>query len=288
MAPPKPIRTIIVLLGAAMFSASAEARQQAPTYAVAPPARSIAPPPLALPLPPHGFALPPLPDSLLSTPPRNAQAGECFAKVSIRGATLIPPPAPPHAFWVMTPARPGEIGPTFCLYFEPGAPAPEMFAPDRTGWIRVVCDRDLTPMRVRGLQRRLRELGLYQGAVHGRYDAPTAHAVARFQQRRSIPHGGYLSLETAGAIEAGAPLPSLPFTPPPSAYAGPAPFGPQGGPFVPSLPPPALVPPGLAPGAIVLPALCEAPACAAAMRAPYGGGVPPYQGFLSWPGKSLY
>jgi len=280
MAPSNLKLMLLILLGAASLGAcAAEPPAPAPyaAAAAAPAAAMIpAPPPFVPPPPTHGFPPPPAPDGLLSAPPADAQPGACFAKVTVRGAMITPPPPPPHAFWVMTPARPGDIGPTFCLYFAPGAPPPPTFAPNRTGWIRVVCDRDLTATRVRGVQRRLSRLGLYRGPAHGRYDAETARAVARFQQNRGIPHGGYLSLETMRALEgsarrqayaAPAALPPAPAALPLGAFAGP------------------MIPPGLPPGAIVLPAPCRAAPCGPIGHDP---GSPPYAGFLSWPGKSLY
>jgi hypothetical protein len=72
---------------------------------------------------------------------------------------------------------------------------------ERYGWIRVLCDDDATPARIRHVQGRLHDRGYYRGELSGRYDAATAAAVGQFQARSHIGHGGYLSLRTIEALE---------------------------------------------------------------------------------------
>jgi peptidoglycan hydrolase-like protein with peptidoglycan-binding domain len=147
-------------------------------------------------------------DGLLSSPPNNARPGECYAKVVVPGQPIGAPPSQPRAVWVQTPPGPGQVSPTWCLYYEPGAPQPVAWTPERYGWIRVVCDRDITEDKIRHMQRRLHEWGDYDGAYDGHYDTDTAKAVARFQEQRHIDHGGYLSVKTVEALDA-APQPAL-------------------------------------------------------------------------------
>jgi hypothetical protein len=136
----------------------------------------------------------------------------CYARVHVP-ASYGPPPTGPEYVWRQAPAPPGAPGPVWCLTVQPLPQQPVMIAPERMGWIRVLCADQVTPDRVALMQRRLSEQGLYRGGFDGRYDVATAQAVGRFQQERGIDHGGYLSYQTWGAIAA---LP--PPAPPPAAY----------------------------------------------------------------------
>jgi len=136
---------------------------------------------------------------VLAELPENAPPGECYARV--RAPDAAPPPALQGAHWVMTPGPYGSPGPIWCLIPTGPAPAPAA-AIERYGWIRVLCDQDATPDRIREVQRRLHERGYYRGGFSGRYDAATAAAVTRFQSGARIEHGGYLSLETLQALDA--------------------------------------------------------------------------------------
>jgi peptidoglycan hydrolase-like protein with peptidoglycan-binding domain len=126
--------------------------------------------------------------------------------------------------------------------------------PERLGWIRVICERDATPETIRHVQRRLSAHGYYQGPYNGRYDAETARGVARFQQERHIRHGGYLSVQTVEALDAGPPIVA-----PPAVLVSPC---------------------GLA--------ACV-PSAPVGLTGPYGPyATPPYRSLLNWPGKSIY
>jgi hypothetical protein len=208
---------------------------------------------LALTLPQAGGALAHDRDGLLPAPPAHAPAGVCYAHVSAP-AEYGPPPAP-GAHWRLNPPPPGAPGPVWCLVVDPAAPPP-LLAPERDGWVRVLCDADATPARLRRLQRRLRAEGDYAGELSGRYDAATGAAVRRFQARRHIAHGGYLSLGTVEALEGGAT----------SAYAATFSVAAAPAPVIPPPPPPV----------VVLPA----PHCCA----PSG----PAGRWLSWPGKRVF
>lgn len=156
----------------------------------------------------------------------------------------------------------------WCLITEAGAP-PVVLAPERSGWIRVLCDADQTPTRITGLQRRLKAHGLYAGDMSGRYDDGTAAAVARFQGARHIAHGGHLSLRTIEAIQTG------PLLPPRVVAVGPVLPVPT-----PPPPPPVITIPVPHP----VPVYAPAPCCGR-------GAIPPgvHGGqWLSWPGKSRY
>ncbi|MBE7217444.1 MAG: hypothetical protein INR64_03140 [Caulobacteraceae bacterium] len=73
---------------------------------------------------------------MLGAPPAYAQPGACYAHVR-RAAQYAPPPGP-HGAWRLTPAGPGQPGPTWCFVTEPGGP-PVLLRPAVDGWIRVRC-----------------------------------------------------------------------------------------------------------------------------------------------------
>jgi len=136
---------------------------------------------------------------ILAELPPNAPPGECYARV--RTPDAAPPPMMQGAHWVMSPGPYGSPGPIWCLV--PTGPAP-VAAPamERYGWIRVLCDQDATPDRIRHVQRSLHDRGYYRGGYSGRYDAATAAAVSQFQSSARIEHGGYLSMDTLEALDA--------------------------------------------------------------------------------------
>lgn len=146
---------------------------------------------------PYPIAAAPPADGILDELPSHPPAGTCYARVKV--INNEPPPGA-RAVWRLTPGLPGAMGPTWCLVLEPGQ-APPPPPPERFGWVKVLCDTDATPERVRLIQRRLHGFGDYEGPESGHYDQATADAVARFQRERHIDHGGYLSLQTVEAIE---------------------------------------------------------------------------------------
>lgn len=139
----------------------------------------------------------PAADGVLDELPAHPPAGTCYARVKVL-AEAGPPPGP-RAVWRQSPALPGAVGPTWCLVLEPGQAAPP--PPERFGWVKVLCDTDATPTRIRKIQKNLAARGDYAGPESGRYDQATAEAVARFQRGQNIDHGGYLSVQTVDAIE---------------------------------------------------------------------------------------
>ncbi|MGC1304875.1 MAG: peptidoglycan-binding domain-containing protein [Caulobacteraceae bacterium] len=134
---------------------------------------------------------------------------ECYAHVRM-GPTYAPPPTGPEYVWRLAPAPPGAPGPVWCLTVQPFPQRPVMVAPERMGWIRVLCADETTPGRVSVIQRRLHDQGLYAGGFDGRYDAATAAAVARFQHDRRIADEGYLGYRTVAALEGPPPAPPTP------------------------------------------------------------------------------
>lgn len=71
----------------------------------------------------------------------------------------------------------------------------EITTPARAEWQPVLCETNLTPALVQGLQEALKAQGLYTGAANGRLTAQTETALRRYQQREQLPTGG-LSLAT--------------------------------------------------------------------------------------------
>jgi hypothetical protein len=145
-------------------------------------------------------------DGILAELPADAPPGDCYARVRAPQEPAGPPPAAVGAQWVLTPGPLGSPGPIWCLV--PTGPA-RISAPPvvREGWIRVLCDQDTTPDRIRHVQRKLHERGYYRGQESGRYDQATSAAVARFQHETRIAHGGYLSLDTLQALDGGVGYP---------------------------------------------------------------------------------
>ncbi len=143
---------------------------------------------------------------LLAELPANAPPGECYARVGVPSGPAAPPPPVAQATWVQTAGPPGSPGPIWCLVpvcqqcVSAPPPAPEM----KYGWIRVICEKDLTVDRVRKVQTKLHDRGYYQGPVTGSYDQTTATAVSRFQEQAHISHGGYLSIQTVEALDSNA------------------------------------------------------------------------------------
>ncbi len=197
------------------------------------------------------------PDGLLPSLPAHARPGVCYARVT--AAATVSPPVPGRARWRLSPPPPGAPGPLWCLVVEPGQPG-HVIAPERSGWIRVLCDDDATPVRISGVQRRLRERGVYAGEATGRYDEATTMAVRRFQSERHIAHGGYLSLRTLEALEGGEGPMVSPLPPPPPMVVA-APCG--EGCAIPPPPPPVV-------------------------RIPVIQPPPPPSPWLSWPGKRVF
>lgn len=154
-------------------------------------------------------------DGLLSEPPADAKAGQCFAKVVVPGQPVYGPPGGPHLKWVQGPPPPGAIGPVWCQVWEQGYAPTVTLTPERYGWIRVICDHDATREKIEHIQHRLHDWGFYQGGYGGQYDSATADAVKHFQDQRHIEHGGYLSFRTMEALESAPPTAPQPMMAPP-------------------------------------------------------------------------
>ena len=159
-------------------------------------------------------------EGLLTEPPKDAHAGECYAKVTVPGQPIYGPPAGPHLKWVQNPPQPGTIGPVWCQVWEQGFQPTVTYSPEQYGWIRVICDHDATREKIGHIQHRLHEYGDYQGGYDGSYDAATAAGVVRFQNEHHIEHGGYLSYQTMSALEVAPPAP------PPAPQYAPQPYAP--------------------------------------------------------------
>jgi peptidoglycan hydrolase-like protein with peptidoglycan-binding domain len=141
----------------------------------------------------------------------------------------------------------------WCLTYRPGVRTLAGYSPEQSGWIRVLCARKATPAVVRHVQRRLKAWRCYEGKITGHLDARTRNSVMRFQARRRIHHGGYLSQTTLTTLEKTAPPPTFAYA------ASPPPCATQACPAPPLLPGTALSP-----------------------------TPPTSKPYLTWPGKSLY
>ncbi|WP_158916114.1 peptidoglycan-binding protein [Caulobacter sp. S45] len=199
-----PILGAAVLAVQAPLIAGAQTLAGAPQMYDAPPgygSQSDAGPPDVAPTPMHDHG----PRHAL----REAAADhpkECYAHVRM-GASYAAPPTGPEYVWRLAPAPPGAPGPVWCLVVQPFPNTPVMIAPERMGWIRVLCADQVTPDRVSVIQHRLQAQGMYAGGFDGRYDMATAQAVARFQHERHIADDGYLGYRTVAALDAPTPPP---------------------------------------------------------------------------------
>lgn len=156
---------------------------------------------------------------LLSELPADAPPGECYARVRAPAEPAGPPPLMiGGAQWVLNPGPPGSPGPIWCLVSTGPVPVATAPAVERYGWIRVLCEQDATPERIRSVQTRLHDRGYYRGEATGRYDAATAAAVGQFQSSARIDHGGYLSVQTLDVLEGQGGY--APPPPPAAVYAG--------------------------------------------------------------------
>ncbi len=78
-----------------------------------------------------------------------------------------------------------------------------MIAPERYDWIKVLCKTNATPAAISGVQTHLQQLGYYNGQLDGNLGLSTENAIRDYQHAVGIPHGGYLSLDTMDALQAG-------------------------------------------------------------------------------------
>lgn len=79
-------------------------------------------------------------------------------------------------------------------------------------WIKVLCETNATASAITEVQTMLHNQGYYQGPVSGVVNTSTESAIASYQQQMSIPHGGFLSLQTIESLRGG--LPPAALTPP--------------------------------------------------------------------------
>ena len=98
---------------------------------------------------------------------------------------------------MVSPARadaynvPGELGTVMTKVLK---------APERFEWVPVLCDTNSGPNTIRSLQSALQSRGLYQGAIDGIMGPQTRKALVQFQRGAGIPHLGYLTTDTMGAL----------------------------------------------------------------------------------------
>lgn len=211
------------------FAAWARARQAtlAPMVApapaaAAPPARAPAAAAAAAPL--EGWsevvirAVPP-PAVPRGAEPENRPA----AAAPPAGAPAAPPPAAPEP--VAPPAASAAAPPAGTAAAAAGAPAPQ--APAAPG------DPSLTEAQRRGVQRSLRQLGYYGGAIDGAFGRRTLAAIQAFQAatgaeptgtltRRQIATLNRMAAEAAANEAAMAPAPSPAAAAPPASQPAPA------------------------------------------------------------------
>jgi len=71
-----------------------------------------------------------------------------------------------------------------------------MLSPEKAEWTQVLCDADMQPSLVAGLQAKLSQTGHYKGAIDAEMGPATAEAVNAFQQDNGLAPGGQLTLST--------------------------------------------------------------------------------------------
>ncbi len=64
----------------------------------------------------------------------------------------------------------------------------------------VLCETNTAPQKIMEIQRALHSVGFDPGAINGVLAQPTLNAVARYQQARGLPAGGYLDIDTVRAL----------------------------------------------------------------------------------------
>lgn len=89
-------------------------------------------------------------------------------------------------------------------------PRTRTLEPERREWVRVLCETEADPARIRSIQKALKARGFYRGEVDGVYGPATADAVQRFQRAKGLAHEGYLSHPTLEALAVAPPPPAYP------------------------------------------------------------------------------
>ncbi|VAV95218.1 hypothetical protein MNBD_ALPHA06-1983 [hydrothermal vent metagenome] len=80
-------------------------------------------------------------------------------------------------------------------------------------WVKVLCETNATPSAISEVQTLLHDQGYYQGPISGQVSGGTETAIARYQQRMNIPHGGFLSLQTIDSLRGGHQAPAISHAP---------------------------------------------------------------------------
>jgi len=75
----------------------------------------------------------------------------------------------------------------------------ELVKPERVKWERIVCKTNLTPERVKKIQKILKEKGYYSGPINGEYNYATKKAIEQFQKDNHLAIGA-LTYETVNAL----------------------------------------------------------------------------------------
>jgi len=69
----------------------------------------------------------------------------------------------------------------------------------RTGWVEVLCDKDITYNKIRAVQQALKAKGYNVGTVDGIMGAGTKAALTKYQKDNGLPEGN-LNIETLKSL----------------------------------------------------------------------------------------
>jgi len=70
----------------------------------------------------------------------------------------------------------------------------------RSGWVEVLCEKDINYNKIREVQQALKDKGYDVGAVDGIMGGGTKAAIRKFQEDNGLPIGGSLNIELLKAL----------------------------------------------------------------------------------------
>jgi len=70
----------------------------------------------------------------------------------------------------------------------------------RSGWVEVLCEKDINNNKIREVQQALKDKGYEVGVVDGIMGRGTKAAIQKFQEDNGLPIGGALNIELLKAL----------------------------------------------------------------------------------------